>query len=131
MHEDVNSNTSQGSFLNGFTVGIFAGAVGYFLFGTDKGGKVRQTIGKEWDQAKVHLAQEGVIPSSTASIRDIFKQVIGMFVAQDDLQTSSSNKSGKTTKDSDKAKKQSSRVGGSQVSSATSEVKKKRTFRNV
>lgn len=47
----------QGSFLTGFTLGLFAGATGYFLFGTDRGAKVRRELKTEWDQAQAGLAK--------------------------------------------------------------------------
>lgn len=142
MQKDMSSNSSssQGSFLNGFTVGIFAGAVGFFLFGTDKGGKVRQTVVKEWDQAKVHLAKEGVIPSAEVSIRDIFKQVVDMFATEDAGKKVNKvvGKTLKEVKEVIKTKtadtKPASKPGASSTKSktaATQEVTKKRTFKNV
>lgn len=49
----------SGSFVTGFTIGLFAGAAGYFLFATDKGQTVRAELVKEWQAAKKKLADEG------------------------------------------------------------------------
>jgi len=117
------SHPTQGSFINGFTIGLFAGAVGFFLFGTDKGGKVRQTISKEWDSAKEHLAKEGVIPSAKVSIRDVVSQVVEMFTPD----TTASN----PTSNSRATKSMTKKPGKSAKASPVDEVSKKRTFKNI
>ena len=66
----------QGSFLTGFSLGLFAGAAGYFLFGTHSGKKVRQDLSKEWDQAKEKLAQDGIIDDPDASLRDVVHKFV-------------------------------------------------------
>ena len=66
----------QGSFLTGFSLGLFAGAAGYFLFGTHSGKKVRQDLSKEWDQAKEKLAQDGIIDDPDASLRDVVHEFV-------------------------------------------------------
>ncbi|MEN8252753.1 MAG: hypothetical protein ABFQ62_00030 [Patescibacteria group bacterium] len=66
------SEEKHGSFLNGFTVGLFAGAAGYFLFGTKKGDSVRTQLAKEWEKAKGELEKEGVIESGKG-----LKEMIG------------------------------------------------------
>lgn len=58
----------QGSFLTGFTLGIFAGAAGYYLFATDKGKKLRTELNKEWEQARSQIGPETFQHSS---IRDM------------------------------------------------------------
>jgi len=74
-----NKNKEVGSFLNGFTAGLVAGAAAYFLFATDKGKNLSQEIQGEWDQAKETLAEKGVIKDKNTTIRQligsIFKQV--------------------------------------------------------
>lgn len=52
MSNQQNSNDS-GSFLTGLGLGLIGGAVGYFLFATDKGDKVRKQLAKEWKSHKV------------------------------------------------------------------------------
>ena len=83
----------EGSFVTGFTVGLFAGAAGFFLFGTKKGETIRSKINAEWDNAKEQLAQEGVISSSDLSIRDMFASVIASITAVPEAE----QKSKKTT----------------------------------
>lgn len=65
------SQKDQGSFLTGFSLGLFAGAFGYLLFGTDRGKKIRTDLSQEWDQAKDKLAQDGIINDPDASLRDV------------------------------------------------------------
>lgn len=70
------SQKDEGSFLNGFALGIFAGAAGYFLFGTDRGKEVRQDISHEWDEAREKLADEGFISDPDASLRDVINDLL-------------------------------------------------------
>jgi len=65
----------QGSFLTGFTVGMFAGATGYFFFATDKGRKLRTQLAKEWDQARFEM---GDGQFSQISLRDIVNSTISL-----------------------------------------------------
>lgn len=65
----------QGSFLNGFAIGLFAGAAGFFLFGTDDGKKTCRRIAKEWTSAKSKLAEQGVISNSNTSLRSVFASI--------------------------------------------------------
>lgn len=62
----------QGSFLTGFTLGIFAGAAGYYLFATDKGKKLRTELNKEWEQAR---SQVGTETFQYSSIRDVLYSI--------------------------------------------------------
>ncbi len=66
-------NRESGSFLTGFTVGIFAGAAGYFLFGTSRGQKMRERLAQEWNQAR-HEVDNGQF--SNLTIRDIISSAI-------------------------------------------------------
>lgn len=70
------SDKDQGSFLTGFSLGLFAGAVGYFLFGTDKGKSFREDISQEWDEAKEKMVQEGVIENKDANLRDVINDLV-------------------------------------------------------
>lgn len=47
----MNEEKTQGSFVTGFAVGIFAGALGYYLFATDKGKKLTKIAQQEWREA--------------------------------------------------------------------------------
>ncbi len=48
----MKNNSNQDHFLGGFTLGLFAGAVGYFLFATKEGKKVRTDIKKQMQDFK-------------------------------------------------------------------------------
>ena len=66
---------NQGNFLTGFTIGLFAGAGGYFTFGTKKGDQVRQQLMKEWEKAKSDLVKQGVIEEGK-SLRELLYEVV-------------------------------------------------------
>lgn len=68
-------DSGQGSFLTGFIAGMLAGGAGLFLFGTDDGKKIRQSLNKEWGKAKEKMAEEGVIENSDLSLREIISSV--------------------------------------------------------
>lgn len=72
------SEQNQGSFLGGLALGLFAGAAGYFLFGTKDGEKVRKNIEQEWNSAKGTLAEEGIIKNKEASLKDLISEWLGM-----------------------------------------------------
>lgn len=65
---------NQGSFLGGFALGLFAGAAGYFMFATKDGSKIKETIKKEWQEAKDHLAEEGLIKDINISLSDMIHE---------------------------------------------------------
>ena len=105
------SDRDQGSFLNGFTLGIFAGAVGYFLFGTNKGKSFRNDISKEWESAKGKLAEDGIIDSKEATLREVINdfvtKVLGSKRAEELVPTAKTQKekSQKSPLDSARGKK--------------------------
>jgi len=72
------SDQNQGSFLGGLALGLFAGAAGYFLFGTKDGEQVRKKIEKEWQDAKATLVDEGIIKSKDLSLKDLISEWLGM-----------------------------------------------------
>lgn len=72
----MNDSHDQGSFLTGLTMGMVAGAAGYFLFGTKDGKKIRHKLGKEWDTAKLHLLTQGTIDNPQLTLRDVVKEFI-------------------------------------------------------
>ena len=53
------------SFTIGFTLGIFSGVVGYYLFGTKQGEKTREKLTEEWEQANQYLIDQGVLNKNT------------------------------------------------------------------
>jgi gas vesicle protein len=72
------SDQNQGSFIGGLALGMFAGAAGYFLFATKDGSNVRKKIEKEWQEAKVVLAEEGVIKDKNVKISDLISDWLGI-----------------------------------------------------
>lgn len=54
MSNTTNHSSPQdsGSFLTGLGLGLLGGAVGYFLFATDKGADIRKKLAKEWQTAE-------------------------------------------------------------------------------
>lgn len=102
---DHSSPDSQGSFLNGFTVGLFAGAAGYFLFSTKKGESFRKLVSSEWDQAKHSLADAGVIDSPAMTVRECIVSVVSTVAKQIDSNKVKSSTKSKTAKAESKADK--------------------------
>ncbi|HEX7018134.1 MAG TPA: YtxH domain-containing protein [Patescibacteria group bacterium] len=88
----------QGSFLSGFTVGLFAGAAGYFLFGTDKGQKLTEKLSDEWESAKERLADEGVIDNPNMSLRQVVGQVLNQVKERIETPEMDSQKANKPSK---------------------------------
>jgi len=67
-----NSNTKNYStFASGFSLGMFLGAAGYFMFKTDDGNKLKMKLEGEWDVARVYLAKSGLIPDANMSLKDL------------------------------------------------------------
>jgi len=65
----------HGSFLNGLTIGFLAGATGYFLFRTKRGGKLRQDLSDEWDKAKKDFAAKGLLKDEQTSLKDFLNSL--------------------------------------------------------
>lgn len=78
MSDQLNHSdqADSGSFITGFTLGLLAGAAGYFLFATDRGVSVRKELAKEWQQAKQDLIAAEVVPDTAESVKDwLLKQL--------------------------------------------------------
>lgn len=71
--------TSPNSFVMGFTFGVLTGAVGYFLFSTDRGSRLRKQMLYEWKDAKVRLAEEGVIQNPDETFRQALQDGLHRF----------------------------------------------------
>lgn len=56
---------SPSGFAAGFSFGLVAGVVGYYLFGTDDGRRVRVKLADEWSQAQQFMQKRGVLDQST------------------------------------------------------------------
>ncbi|MGD9129443.1 MAG: hypothetical protein PVJ09_03085 [Candidatus Woesebacteria bacterium] len=67
----IQNNDNSGSFLTGFTVGLFAGAAAYFFFATDRGDELHLKLKKEWEQASEKLAEKGVIEDKNLKLKDL------------------------------------------------------------
>lgn len=100
-----NSDSGQGSFLTGFTVGLFAGAAGLFLFGTKDGEKVRRSLNQEWKQAKEKLAEDGVIENKDQTLREIVEGVFKKIQGEMQSSTHQPNKTSRSKKTPTKKKK--------------------------
>jgi hypothetical protein len=101
------SDEQQGSFIGGLALGMFAGAAGFFLFGTKDGAKTRVKIEKEWQEAKVTLAKDGIIKNKNASLGDLVKDWFGLEKVKVVKTTKKSTKK-KTTQASAPSKKSTS-----------------------
>jgi len=74
---DNQSQSSDGnSFVTGFTVGLFIGAAGYYLFATEKGSKLRKQLVNEWEHAKVDLVNDGVIANPKITLREFIQDML-------------------------------------------------------
>lgn len=76
----------QGSFIAGFSLGLFAGAAAYFLFGTERGGKIRKELVQEWDKAKKTMVADGAISDVQISLRE-FLQTLAQDIFNSSLPT--------------------------------------------
>lgn len=61
----------NGSFLTGVTVGLFAGAFGYYLFNTKKGSEMRSSLTQEWESIRKKMYDEGLIPSPDLTLSEV------------------------------------------------------------
>ncbi len=86
MHE----KNEHGSFLGGFTVGLFAGAAGYFMFGTQKGKKIRERLTDEWENARMEAGDKGF---PNMSLREMIGSLVNSF--QDSAVTEANKQSPK------------------------------------
>lgn len=77
------ADNSGGAFLSGLTVGLFAGAAGYFLFGTERGAKLRKDLEAEWMKAQSQLYQEGLIDNPEVSLRDFLRTMVEKMAKND------------------------------------------------
>lgn len=116
MAENSNSTLyppEQSSFVAGFSLGLIAGAAGYFLFATERGAKVRKQLITEWEGAKDQMVKEGVLPNKQVSIRQFLQNMFEeVFQASlpDELMTSSKQR--KAAKTSARRTKRGNRFSG-------------------
>ncbi len=81
-HTTPKSSHDQGSFLTGFTFGLFAGAAGYFMFGTQKGKKLREKLADEWENARSEAGDS--LPNM--SWREMLRSLVKSFQDQADAE---------------------------------------------
>lgn len=74
------ANQEQGSFLAGFSVGLVAGAAGYFLFGTDRGRDVKERLAAEWEEARKSLPSQGNTLLNYSSVSELIRSVGNMIL---------------------------------------------------
>lgn len=81
----MSDDRDQGSFINGFSIGLFAGAAAYFMFGTENGTKFRKQISKEWQSARAGMPDRGQGLTNYSTVRELLlhmKQHIDNSVTQ-------------------------------------------------
>lgn len=60
----MSSSREQQFLVGGFSLGLMAGAVGYYLFGTKQGKELRTELSQEWTEAQDYLTKQGIWPQS-------------------------------------------------------------------
>jgi gas vesicle protein len=118
------------SFLHGFTLGMIAGAAGYYLFATQKGARMRKQLVSEWEETKEKLYEEGVIESTNVSLREFLYGVVKKF-SQTPTQ-SSAGSAGEPVSQGLIAEKNAAIPGKARTAAASSSKKKdNRKFHGV
>ncbi|MFZ5438134.1 MAG: hypothetical protein ACOZAK_03725 [Patescibacteria group bacterium] len=88
------NNFSEQTFMTGFGVGLAAGAIGMYLFGTDEGGKLRQELKDHWQEAVKDLLAEGTIENAEQDLWMLFKDILNQAVG--DIESLKLDKAAKT-----------------------------------
>ena len=95
------NNFSEENFMTGFGVGLAAGAVGMFLFGTDEGTKLRKELKDHWQEAAADLLAEGVIENAEQDLWGLFKDILdkaGSEVSEHQLESIKKSKTATTAR---------------------------------
>ncbi|MFZ1721281.1 MAG: YtxH domain-containing protein [Microgenomates group bacterium] len=71
-----NSSSDSGSFVTGFTIGLFAGAVGYYLFASKKGTTLLKKVTSEWEKAQKQFPEEITETLSNVNIRSLITNAV-------------------------------------------------------
>lgn len=74
-----NPQHDSGSFLSGLSIGLIGGAVGYFLFATDKGEKLRKQMKIEWKDIQKIAAPE---IEEKIQNKDSLRDIVGTFFSE-------------------------------------------------
>ncbi len=80
--------------MTGFGVGLAAGAIGMYLFGTDEGSKLRQELKDYWQEAVKDLLAEGTIENAEQDLWALFKDILNQAVG--DIESLKLDKAAKT-----------------------------------
>lgn len=70
MNEEESQH--QSPFFGGFALGVVAGAIGYYLLGTEEGQKVKAKVVKEWQHTRddlLKMAQDNGVRVKPISLR--------------------------------------------------------------
>lgn len=96
MSEHETYSPEQSSFVAGFSLGLIAGAAGYFLFGTARGAQLRRQLVEEWESAQDELIRQGALPTRVNLRQYLQQQFEHIFQASlpDELLTSSKLRKG-------------------------------------
>lgn len=96
------SEQNHGSFFTGFTVGLFAGAAGLFLFKTKDGKKVWDRLQNEWQAAREYLQEKDLI-TKDKSLKSMLYEWFDLEVPA--VNTPTAKKKSKTTPTAPKSSK--------------------------
>lgn len=61
----------SGSFVTGFGLGLITGAVGYFMFATDRGESVRESLLEEWHRATATVKENASKDSAKETVTTV------------------------------------------------------------
>jgi gas vesicle protein len=121
--DDHYYQAEHSTFVTGFTIGLFAGAAGYFLFATKKGAQVRKQLSQDWEDAKRHLEKEGALEHAELSLGSYLKELLERALATEERVVSGLEAKGRKTV----------RAVEKSIASETAKVKKEavRKFKGV
>lgn len=66
--------TQHADFTQGFALGLLAGVVGFFIFGTQEGKELREKLTDEWEDARDFLQEQGLL--KTPEQIETFSQIL-------------------------------------------------------
>lgn len=104
-----NSPEDSGSFFSGFTIGLFAGAVGYYLFASEKGSKLVKKVSKEWEKAQKELPVKSGKSVAKTSIKEGLLGILQELVASVESVNDQVNTSENMSNTSKRARKKTSK----------------------
>jgi gas vesicle protein len=121
----------SGSFLTGFTLGLLAGAVGHFLFTTDRGEKVRKSLMEEWKIAKKEI-EKAKTKSTVENIEEATEKMKEASVSLRDMAKKAANYVvTKVEELDDEGPKKTKKKSSEKKTTAKKSATKKKTFSGV